>query len=97
MKKSVVRLLNHHGDECIASYDPTSAPEVSVAQEALTTFLNDCISKHGKMPPVFAKRIGQYDEPCALLNIKRENNKITIGQDLSLLEEVYLTFPLVGG
>ena len=80
----LIRKADHTGDSIIADYDTENAASVQVAQEALTAFLEDCVAKYGKKPPVWAKRIGHKD--------------FTIWSgDLLTVEDVVLFKPLCGG
>jgi hypothetical protein len=50
---------DHTGDSTVATFTPGVENEASeVAQADLTAFLEDCITKHGRTPPVFGKRLG---------------------------------------
>lgn len=84
---SKIRLCNHKGDEVIATFDPTDTASVKVAQDELTKFLGDCITRYGSEPPVFAKRIG--DNRFTPFNRKSD--------DLAQVADMVLQFPLVGG
>ena len=61
MPKTVqIRSLDHTGDSVLAEFDPQQQDAVKVAQDKLTAFLSDCVSKHGgESPPVWAKRSGE--------------------------------------
>lgn len=78
---------DHSGDTAIAEFQPGVETSEKVAQDALTAFLNDCVSRYGKTPPVWGKRIGA--ESYSPFN--RETDRITD------CETILLQQPLVGG
>ena len=89
MKKGPVKinLMNHRGDQVIATYDPAVTESVEVAQEALTAFLDECVVKHGPggCPPVWGRRCGET-----------EYGPIKVS-DLPEVDDVVLQRPLAGG
>lgn len=100
----------HNGDTLIAEFQPgvdsaDNRAAIVVAQKALTDFLNDCIERHGKTPPVFARRIGDADmKPFHLegFPIHKPSMKgvkpLKLGEDRILdVETILIQQPLVGG
>lgn len=84
--RCLVRRMDQSGDSIIATYDPVIPSTCEVAQQELTDFLNDCVKRHGKHPPVWARRAGEEFRP---FNPKKD----LIGD----VEEVLTGYPLVGG
>lgn len=76
---------DHSGDSVLAEFDTENAQSVSVAQDALTNFLSDCVEQYGEAPPVWGKRIGESDfgkfDP----------------KNMRSFEEILVHAPIVGG
>lgn len=83
----IVRLCNQKGDETVATFDPKVEKTCEVAQDALTAFLDKCITEHGSEPPVWARRIGESD--FGPFDGRHD--------DLTEVDDVMLQYPLVGG
>ena len=83
--QGIIRKMDHTGDSVLATFDTLSEESVKVAQDELTKFLNDCVSRFGNKPPVWGRRIGE-----------KEMDMID-PSDISKCEEIVCQFPLVGG
>lgn len=59
--RSTIRLMDLSGDSKVASYDPTVADEVKVAQDELTAFLEDCVRRYDIAFPVWSRRLDEED------------------------------------
>lgn len=92
-----IRLMNHCGDQDIATFEIATEAGITVAQSALTEFLEKCIKDHGKTLPVFRKRIND-DSGFAPVPIEVNDNRVNISrQYIEDTEEFLLGYPLVGG
>lgn len=87
-RRGKIVFADHTGDTAIATFEPGVENEaVTVAQDALTTWLEDCIARHGQHPPVFAKRIG--DESYTPFRVGTDH--------IVQVETILIQDPLVGG
>ena len=84
-----INLMNQKGDQAIATYDPAVAESVQVAQDKLTAFLGECVTKYGSEPPVWGRRCGEveYDR------IKPDE----IAGILPQVDDMILQYPMAGG
>lgn len=82
-----IQRMDGSGDSTIATFDPEVAESVSVAQDALTAFLTDCVETHGTEPPVWARRAGCGDFDLFDPNV----------DELRSVEQVVIHQPLCGG
>lgn len=82
-----IQRMDVTGDSTLATFDPDVAESVTVAQDALTAFLDECVKTHGAEPPVWARRVsgGEFDP----FNPRTD--------DLTSVEEVVIHQPLVRG
>lgn len=86
--KVKIRLTDHTGDSVYHEYETEDAKSVEVAQDRLSDFLNDCVSRFGTEPPVWARRVGEKDFD----QLPRDRFS-----DLALVDEVIVQPPFVGG
>ena len=79
---------DHSGDTAIAEFEPgVDSPAAKVAQDKLTAFLNDCVTRYGKTPPVWGKRLGAE----SYTPFNRNTDRIID------CETILLQNPMVGG
>ena len=76
---------DHSGDSVLAEFDTDVDESVSVAQKALTAFLEECIETYDEAPPVWGKRIGEESFGKFDMN------------EIRTFEEVLVHAPIVGG
>lgn len=80
-----INLMNHKGDECIATFDPDVAETVKVAEDELSAFFDRCIKEYGSHAPAFGHRVGT------------PSNEYGVVHDLTDVDDVVIHAPLAGG
>lgn len=96
-KKSVIRLMNHCGDQAIAEFDPQTEEGCKVAQDKLTEFLEDCIAKHGSMPAVWKRRLDAQPDEFSFFKVERCEKRVNLVDPVNDAAEILLGYPLRGG
>lgn len=84
-----IQRMDGSGDSTIATYDPEVQESVTVAQDELAAFLDDCVKQHGETPPVWARRCGQATDSLDLFDPASDN---LLDVDLVVIHQ-----PLCGG
>lgn len=84
-----MRLMNMKGDEVLVE-----EASVEVAQAKLTEFLDDCVKRYGKEPPVWYSKSGKEDGYEEL-----KNPRSLPADEMEKLgtQKILCQFPLVGG